>query len=99
MAEEWELQDFAIALKEWIDRDNPSPEMRRLSIRWAASRAADPYKQTSRVPHMGPIYWLAYLPTPPVENIVVVAGLHIDEQAHAVRCSKIQTVPNTTLVL
>lgn len=95
----WETQDFRARIDEWVERDSPSPAMRQKAISWACSRALDPYQGAGRLEHMGEIYWIARLPTPPDESISVVGGLLIDEVAHTVRCTNIQTVPPEIVVL
>ena len=88
----WALEGFIERLDEWIERENPSVDLRLLTTAWVMTRTEDPYAGVRREPDFDNL-WFGPVPrTVTPEGTVVACSYWIFETAHVVRCDSVATL-------
>jgi hypothetical protein len=91
-APRWKLDKFGERLDSWIERENPSPDLRYIVTEWVFSRYDDPYQGVRREAGFANL-WFGTVPrSDHGEGAVVVCSYWIEEHSKTVRCDIIASL-------
>jgi hypothetical protein len=91
--ERWQLENFLDHLDTWIDREQPSDDLRLVVTAWILTRYDDPYQGVQREPVFDNL-WFGEIPrTRHGVGVAVACSYWIYASRGVVRCNSIATLP------
>jgi hypothetical protein len=89
----WRLENFLDHLDTWIEREQPSDDLRLTITAWLLTRFDDPYQGVQREPGFENL-WFGEIPrTRHGEGMAVACSYWIYASKGVVRCNSIATLP------
>lgn len=88
----WTLEAFTERFAMWVERENPSRDVRRVVGAWIVGRYENPYEGVRRNAEIGANYWWGPVPGSEHAGTVVAVTYWIFEDRRLVRCDMISTL-------
>ena len=88
----WRLERFAEHFESWIEREDPTTDLRLLVGFWIWTRSETPYQGVQRAEGFENLWFGAVPNTDDGLGHVVACSYWIEESRHAVRCDSLATL-------